>query len=402
MIYLLGIKKNVSLSVRERFNINNRNREIYYEKLKTIVKEIVILSTCNRIEIYFNVSHKEHEKNILKKIFKIFFWNKELTKYIFLAKNEQVYRHILQVCCGFHSKITGEDQILGQVKNALEESRKNNAVSVELNRLFQMAITCGKDFRSKAKLYEIPVSSVSIAVNDSVNKKLKKYMVLGYGNMGKLCVSYLLGHKIEKLYIVVRNKAEYSEINAGPIEFIDFEEKKKVINHVQCIIGCTSAPHTVVKRDEILEDGPKIYMYDLAVPRDFDKEIMNLKRTEIYNIDKISTISDNNKQLRIERMNENKYILDEYFNEYVKWLKLRNIVNYIKELKSVGQSVSSKRIAVFKNKINTKDHESMAETLIKSTSDYYINNAIDLLKEETLKGREKECLDIIKKIFKME
>ena len=91
-----------------------------------------------------------------------------------------------------------------------------------------------------------------------------------------------------------------------------------------------------------------------------------------------------------------------FLYKYKEWLKLRKITKHIKELKNVGQSVSDKRISTFKNKLETKNHEEMAGILIKSTSDYYINNAIDLLKEETLKGREEECLNIIKRIFKIE
>ncbi len=403
MICLLGIRRNTPVSIREKFNIINKNKETYYKKFKDTFKEIIILSTCNRTEVYFNVSNYNSEEEILKKIFEVLMWNENLKEYIFITKGEHVYRHIFEVCCGFHSKITGEDQILGQVKNALLESRENKAVSLELSRLFQMAVTCGKEFRKVAKLYEIPVSSVSIVVNETINKNLKRYMVLGYGEIGKLCVTYLLGHKIEKLYIVVRNpELVKEEIHDDRIQIINFEEKKNIINQVECIIGCTSAPHVVVSRNEISEKGPQIYMYDLAVPRDFDEELEKVSRIKVYNIDDISVINDKNEQLRIQRMNHNKYILKQYFYEYIEWLKLRSITEHIKELKSVGQSVSDKRITAFKNKMNTKNHEEMAETLIKSTSDYYINNAIDLLKEETLKGREEECLNIIKRIFKME
>jgi glutamyl-tRNA reductase len=82
-----------------------------------------------------------------------------------------------------------------------------------------------------------------------------------------------------------------------------------------------------VKAKDIDKKGKKIYMYDLAVPRDFEEEIYNLKRTEVYNIDEISRMDDENKKLRIKKMKEYKYILMEYLNEYEEWLKKENVPN---------------------------------------------------------------------------
>ena len=112
-------------------------------------------------------------------------------------------------------------------------------------------------------------------------------------------------------------------------------------------------------------------------------------------------MNDENKKLRIKKMEEHKYILTEYLNEYEEWLKLREIVPYIKDLKSLGHDVNEKRIKTFVNKSNSKDHIMLVNKLVESTSNFYINNAIDVLKEETLKGCGDECLRIIEKIFKM-
>lgn len=104
---------------------------------------------------------------------------------------------MFEVCSGFHSKILGEDQILGQVKDAYEEALEFKAVSLELHRLFQEAITCGKRFRKEAKLFEIPVSSSSIVVSEAIKRECTKFMVLGYGEVGQLVMKYLLSHKIQ-------------------------------------------------------------------------------------------------------------------------------------------------------------------------------------------------------------
>jgi glutamyl-tRNA reductase len=399
MIGLIGIRKNTPLDIREKFIIKPKKYEEYINELLKEMKEVVILATCNRTEIYFNASFNEEE--LLKKIFDIFNWDNDYKQYIFITTSKDVYRHLFEVCCGFHSKILGEDQILGQIKNVYEESLNIKAVTLELHRLFQEAITCGKRFRKEAKLFEIPVSSSSIVVNESISNGCTKFMVLGYGEVGKLVVKYLLSHGVKRIYLVVRNNKIKDEIQDERIKIIGFEEKNKYIDEVECIIGCTSAPHAVVNKSDINEKGNKLIIYDLSVPRDVEKEVALLDRAEVYNIDTISRINDKNKKLRKEKMEENRHIMTKYLKEYEDWLKLRSVSPEIKRLKALGNEISEKRIRTFSHKSNSEKDINLANKLIKSTSDFYINRAIEVIKEEALKGCSEECMKIIEQIFIM-
>ena len=399
MIGLIGIRKNTPLDIREKFIIKPKKYEEYINDLLSEMEEVVILATCNRTEIYFNASFNEEE--LLKKVFDIFNWDYYYKQYIFITTCEDVYRHLFEVCCGFHSKILGEDQILGQIKNVYEESLNIKAVTLELHRLFQEAITCGKRFRKEAKLFEIPVSSSSIVVNEAISNGCTKFMVLGYGEVGKLVVKYLLSHGAKLIYLVVRNNKLKDEIHDERIKIIGFEEKNNYIDEVECLIGCTSAPHAVVIKSDINEKGNKLVIYDLSVPRDVEKEVAMLERTEVYNIDTISRINDKNKKLRKEKMEENRHIMTKYLKEYEEWLKLRSMAPTIKKLKTIGNEISEKRIQTFSHKSNSEKDINLANKLIKSTSDFYINRAIEAIKEETLKGCGEECMKIIEKIFGM-
>jgi len=399
MIGLIGIRKNTPLDIREKFIIKPKKYEEYINELLKEMKEVVILASCNRTEIYFNASFNEEE--LLKKIFDIFNWDNDYKQYVFITNSKDVYRHLFEVCCGFHSKILGEDQILGQIKNVYEESLNIKAVTLELHRLFQEAITCGKRFRKEAKLFEIPVSSSSIVVNESISNGCTKFMVLGYGEVGKLVVKYLLSHGVKRIYLVVRNNKIKDEIQDERIKIIGFEEKNEYIDEVECIIGCTSAPHAVVNKSDINEKGNKLIIYDLSVPRDVEKEVALLDRAEVYNIDTISRINDKNKKLRKEKMEENRHIMTKYLKEYEEWLKLRSISPEIKRLKALGNEISKKRIQTFSHKSNSEKDINLANKLIKSTSDFYINRAIEVIKEEALKGCSEECMKIIEKIFVM-
>lgn len=399
MIGLIGIKKKTPLEIREKFALKPKKIHEYTEKLLRKFKEVVILATCNRTEIYFNDFYEGEE--LLKEIFEILEWDYIYREYIFISKAEETCKHLFEVCCGFHSKIIGEDQILGQVKNAYESALECNSVNTELHRLFQEAITCGKRFKNESRLYEIPVSSASIAVNESIKKGCKRFMLMGYGEVGQLVMKYLLSHKTEVIYLVVRNMKIKDEIDDERVRVISFNEKNRYIDEVQSIIACTSAPHAVLSAKDINEHGEILYCYDLAVPRDIHEDVEKLMRTEVYNIDTISIMNDENKKLRVERMKEYQYILDKYMNEFNEWLKLRSVSGRMRDLKNLGEEVYSMRITTFKNKCKDKNDINLADTLIKSTSDFYINRAIKVLKEETLEGRGEECLKIIEKIFKM-
>ena len=310
-----------------------------------------------------------------------------------------VAKHLLEVVCGFHSKILGEDQILGQIKLAYELSLENKAIHTKLLRLFEEAISCGKKFRTESKLYEIPVSASSIAVKEVEEFGASSIMVLGYGTIGSLVVKYALGSKFNKVFIVVRNKGKVPDLKDDRVEILDFNEYKDVINEVDAVISCTAAPHIVIKDAHINKDGKEIMLIDLALPRDIDEGLSENKRVTLLDIDTISKLDDNNKKLRNEKMNEYKFLVNEYLNEYRDWLNIREVTYYIHEMKNTGNSVVESRAKSFENKCKDKRDIDLATTLIKSTSDYYINRAIKLLKEEKLKGREEERLNILKQIF---
>ncbi|MGG7176707.1 glutamyl-tRNA reductase [Clostridium paraputrificum] len=400
MIALVGIKRDIPIQIREGFSIKKSKKEFILQELLKKFNEVVLVSTCNRTEIYINNSHESVE--ILKEIFEIVGWDESLIPFAFYTEGKKVSKHLLEVACGYHSKIAGEDQILGQIKEAYRESQNIGGANKELGRLFQEAITCGKKFRTETKLYEIPVSSVSIVVNKLVKEHCQRVMVIGYGEIGKLAIKYLLGHNIEEICLVVRNPEKVDDLTGTNVKIMTFKEKQNCINYMDCIISCTSAPHPVVLENDIKKDGNSLMIFDMAVPRDVEAGVNLIERTSVYNIDEISGIDDDNKALRLEKMKAYKYIVDEYVKEYEDWKSLRELSPIIRELKDKGNENFSRRIVTYENKSKAKEDHDLVEMLLKSTSDLYINRAIEVLKEEKLRGCEEECLRIIKKIFLVE
>ncbi|OBR89807.1 MULTISPECIES: glutamyl-tRNA reductase [Clostridium] len=397
MIQLIGVKSECDIEIRQKFSIVSSKLE---DKLKNVYKitgNVLILSTCNRTEIYVDSNTQGEE--LINAVFDALGWSRELIIYTFYAKSEDAIKHLMEVSCGFHSKILGEDQILGQIKTAYNMALKVKTIKGQLQRLFQNAITCGKKFKNDCEMYKIPVSVPSIAVKEAEKSKIKRYMVIGFGEIGKLVLKYLAGLNTEIVYIVVRdlNKVKDLYENCNWIKFITFKERKAYYSNVDCIISCTSAPHAIIYKEELPKK--KFLIFDLAVPKDIDAGVLSLPGVKVYDIDNISSIDENNKIMRKEKMEKYRYIIQEYIDEFIKWQSLDELSPEIQKMKSFGSEICEKRIETFKNKRYTKDNEVLVQTMIQSTAKVYINRAIDVLKEAKLQGKEDEYLKLINKIF---
>ncbi|MBU3143523.1 glutamyl-tRNA reductase [Clostridium sp. CF012] len=391
MIQLIGLKHDVKIEIREKLSIIPKRQEKCLEALLNICEEAVILSTCNRTEIYF----KSKDEDIIR-IFEALNWDKTLVKCVFNYKEEKAIQHLMEVVCGFDSLLLGEDQILGQVRDAYEAAKGSKTTEKELQRLFENAIACGKEFRTKSKIGDIPVSSSSMVVKQAIRGGHKNFMILGYGGVGELTSKYILEGEMDLLYIAVRDTQKVN-IEDPRVKIVPFKDIHKYYEEVDCVISCTSAPHTVVHLKEL----PKkhLLLFDLAVPRDIEEIVSENPLYEVYDIDKLRDIHDDNFKRREASMNNNRYIVDKSVKEYIDWKTTKELSLFIKRIKRNGENIYKERLDTFKHKKETKDNEKLAEILLKSTSNAYLNRAIEVLKEEHLKGRSKECVDIISRIF---
>ncbi|WP_010296482.1 hypothetical protein [Clostridium senegalense] len=236
-------------------------------------------------------------------------------KYTFISTGENAVRHIMELCCGFHSKILGEDQILGQVKDGYFKSLELNVIKGPLERLFINAIGCGKEFKTETMLYKIPVSSSSIAIKEAINKQKRIFMIIGFGDVGKLCFKNLLvnDNNFDKLYIACRDieKVKNDDLiknSNDKVEIIHVNDKNKYLHKIDVLISCTSSKNFIIEKNDV-EDIENLLIFDLAVPRDVCSSIDNLLNITVYDIDKIHTIDAENKKLRKTLMEEHYYIV---------------------------------------------------------------------------------------------
>jgi len=400
LIWLIGIKHNVPVEIREKLSVIPKHCERVTKQLLEICEEAVVLSTCNRTEVY--ISAERHDHQFIDEVFNCLGWDLQYKAYVFYASGREAVIHLLDVACGFDSMLLGEDQILGQVRNAYETSLKMKAVSGVLQRLFQTAITCGKDFRCKSEIFKVPVSLASMVVREAIRRGRKRFMVLGFGEVGQLVAKYILEEEFQQLIIAARNP-EGVNIPTDKAQVIDrvlvipFPERKNYYPTVDCIISCTSAPHVVIKAEDL--PGNELLIFDMAVPRDVDVRVRNMGNVTLYDTDQIGKLQDENYERRKKIMTENRDIIQRYAEEFEEWCKVKELSPFIQEIKEVGTAVYLQRYRTFLNKKEGKNTEELVEMLLKSTVNVFVNNAIKVLKKEYLEGRGRDCRRILEEIF---
>lgn len=335
MYYLVmaGIDyKHSNLETREKVNFTSSAIKKAFERIKCegILKEAVILSTCNRSEIY-GILEKENGEEYIRRFYSSFFNidTEEINVNVVCRSGFEVINHLFQVTNGFKSMVLGEDQILGQVKNAYNEALKNKGSGKILNRLFLSSITNAKKIKTVTTISQASVSVSSIGIK-LINRhfgslKGKKVLVVGLGKMSKIAIKYLLSAGVEKIYITNRtkNKIIDVEVIADNIEGIDFNDKYNVVKDVDIIISCTSAPHFVIHKKEFVDNynGKSICILDLSVPRDVDPDIGTVDGVSLYVIDDIERISKENENKRMREFNRGMVLVREDVSKYLDWIR---------------------------------------------------------------------------------
>ncbi|MCD7782094.1 MAG: glutamyl-tRNA reductase [Methanosphaera sp.] len=275
-----------------------------HEKIDII--EEVTLKTCNRYEIYLIVDDNEGDVDIPTSAF-------------IVQKDDNAINHLLRLSSGLESMIVGEDQILGQIKNARKKAIKEGTIGPKLEKIFTKAIHVGQSIRKRTRINEGGVSVGSGAV-ELIEEKYgslegKNVLIVGAGEMGTVVSKALLDKGTNAIVVANRtfDKAQQlaNELNGLAIRFDQLDAS---LEKIDILISATGAPHTIInkKRIEVLNPDhlANMIMLDLANPRDIDDDIHDLS-VQLYNLDDLRYITDKNKEQRMKEATKAEVIIDE-------------------------------------------------------------------------------------------
>lgn len=324
-LLMLGLNhKTAPVDVRERFSLSKQAIRIGLANLNEYdgLSEAVILSTCNRSETYAVVDDAKKDLAVLKQFLFDLTGNEEnIDDYLYHFSGEECIRHLFLVSSSLDSLVIGEGQILSQVKAAYAIGRECGTTSTMLNTLFHRAIATGKRVRTETRIQYNSVS-VSYAAVELAKEALhgltgKQVLIFGAGKMAELTARHLVAHGAAKIYVTNRH-IERAEQLAAKFngEAIPFETAIQQAVAVDVIVTSTGAPHYVIKAWETRQlmtkrKGRQLFFIDIAVPRDVDPDVSEIKGVTLYNIDALEEVVDEHIQERKAEAGQAKAIVEE-------------------------------------------------------------------------------------------
>ncbi len=284
------------VSQREIFAFTKSAQEIAIEKIKKLknVSGCVILSTCNRTELY--ISAKDGEEPPCP--FTVLCDLKRLDSALYskcatVIQGADVAYHLFELACGMKSQIYGEDQIITQVKDAYNLADEMDSLSPKLNLLFKSAITTAKKVKSNVRL-ALNESSLGDTTLSLIRKEFQNLsevtaLLIGNGKMGKIVARELIASGVSVIMTLRNYKRGYVEIPNG-CKVIEYEKRFEYISDVDVVVSATRSPHHTVCLSDVKDKiSGKTVFVDLAMPRDIESEIQNIEGVKLYNIDSFKT-----------------------------------------------------------------------------------------------------------------
>ena len=409
-IGVIGINHNLApINIRENVSFTDVQKiEAINYFLDRDIDEVVILSTCNRSEIYIQAKNIDEKIKFLEDFYENFFNVADIKEYLFSKKNTSAVEHLFKVASGLDSIVLGEDQILGQVKDAHDFSMQLGSSKKIFNKLFREAINVAKDIKNTTKISHQPLSISYIGVKFIQSKigKLegKKALLIGMGKMNKLTIKYLKEEKLDTIYVSNRNHGKIMELESKfkNIIPIRYEDRYKVMNDIDIVISATSSPHMVIRYDEMPKIQKKILMMDIALPRDIDPKINKLENIEIYDIDNLKDIQDKNDNKRKELAKIGSRMISEKIIEFIEWIDSIKIDPTIESLNDKCLEIREDTLDYIYRKTNLDNRDKkIIDKMLTSALKRLIREPIINLKQIKDKGKREEYIKLIEELFEL-
>lgn len=333
ILFAVGINhKTAAIEAREKIYVHEREIPELISKLSESLAESVVLSTCNRTEIYGVTTRTDLDLDYYKDLL-INFKNAGETvgrEHFFGSVSCAACQQMFSVATSIDSKIVGDTQILGQLRDAYEVAKRHRSTGKILNQLLQRAFKTGKQARAETNLHKGAVS-VSLAAVESAVETFgsladKTVMILGAGETAQMTAECLIQRRVGKILIANRTTVHAEELianlkNTGKsiIETIEFGDFKNHLNQTDIVISSTSAPEPILEKADFARQTRRILLIDIAMPRDIAADAAENGRVVLKNIDDLRQIVDRNFTRRMADVPRVKRIIATEMADFLVW-----------------------------------------------------------------------------------
>ncbi len=405
--------KNCDQGMREKLAFANDEEKI--EMLNQLVEfdfihEAFIVSTCNRVEIVLatrdNFSSYHTILGLMSQKSALNFY--EVKSSGVRYDDEEAVQHIFSVVSSLDSLVVGESQITGQVKEAFMLSYRNGTAGRKLNRIISYSVKCAAEVRNATNISQNPISIASVAVAQA-HKLLGDNMsgttavVVGAGEMGVLATKHLLragcdvvmlGRDQEKVVQIAETLGE--NVKAGTMEKLP-----KYLNRYRLLFSATSAREYIITQDLIENETIPRLWFDMAIPRDI--EDMDLEKLQIFRIDDLRAISQDNHALREEQAVRATEIVEQYKEEFYGWLRALSIEPVIKEMRQqVTAAIDTEMQRALKNGFVPAEAEANMRKMAEQMFKRFLHEPTQNLRHSSAEKKNANCIESVKKMFNID
>ena len=329
------------LPVREKLYFFRSKLAGYLDDLVNYpsIRAGVILSTCNRVEIYASVNDVNKGFASLREFlaFSHGLGEEAVNPFLYTFKGRNVIQHLSQVAAGLDSQIIGESQIFEQVSFAFNEANKQGAIDDWLEQAFEEALTLAQDIRKETGIFHQKFSLANLVLEaikkNYPNFRNKKVLILGVGKISELVTRHLKEMGLDSVFIANKtfDKAKLLAENINT-KVVRFDDLKKELLNADIVISATSSPHLILKKEDILDaintqrrrDDTNLLIIDLGIPRNVDPEIKKIEGVKLLNLDELGILTSQplrnflkvgsrNSPLALKQVEEVTRILNQYY-----------------------------------------------------------------------------------------
>ncbi|MEE8397890.1 MAG: glutamyl-tRNA reductase [Desulfobacterales bacterium] len=418
-IIILGLNhKTAPIELRENLAFSEEEAERALVALQELpsLKEVVLISTCNRVEVLmFAENHSDVVEPV--KTFLAEFKDVPISEFenaFYTHRGEAAIKHIFRVASSLDSMVVGEPQILGQVKEAYKTAIRKKTSSVILNRLLHRTFSVAKRIRTETGIgdHAVSISYAAIELGRKIFGSLedKKVLLIGAGEMAELAIEHLIRNRVGNIHVANRtfeNAVTLAEGFNG--EAIRFEEITDSLSTVDIIISSTGSPDFIVTADQVKSirrqrRNRPIFFIDIAVPRDIDPKINLLTNAYVYDIDDLQGVIEGNIEDRNKAAVKGERIVNEAVIRFRAWFDSLDVVPTIVALREKAEAIAQgemKKTLGALNHLSEKDTDAI-ERMIRSLVNKLLHDPMLSLKTPGRHRDKSVFLDITRKLFNLD
>ncbi len=418
-IVVVGLNyKTAPVEIRERltFDSSKIGEAMSQLQKKKSILENIIISTCNRTEIYAVVDQVHTGRYYIKEFLSEWFEieQSEFSPYIFVYEQDGAMNHLFQVACGLNSMVVGETQILGQVRASFLEAQSIQSSGTVFNQLFKQAITLAKKAHTEtdigANAVSVSYAAVELAKKIFGTLENKNVLILGAGKMGELAIQNLYSNGAKNVTVINRTFEKAQSLAER------FEGQAKSLNELQCalidadiLISSTGASSFVITKSmmntvEKIRKGKPLFMVDIAVPRDLDPALAELDSVFLYDIDDLEGIVEANLQERQKEAAKIMLMIEAEIVEFNEWLHLLGIVPVISSLREKALAIQGETMKSIERKLPhlSERDKKVLNKHTKSIINQMLKDPILHAKELASSDDREKAMELFVKIFNLE